>query len=128
MMFNTPSEYAVLALLLFAGWLFGLASHPGGKKWRVRYEKERDAHNAYRTEADARVGEANARAAKLEGELRDARATQPVAVDRRLANPDEKPVYISENQARSSARPAVAPAGPAVTDRTAPRGWFDWTA
>ncbi|MCM8729444.1 hypothetical protein ACFO8O_00485 [Hephaestia sp. GCM10023244] len=55
MLFTTPTQYAVLALLLVAGWLFGLASHPGGRKWRDRYEAEREAHAAYRDQADARI-------------------------------------------------------------------------
>ena len=44
MLFHTPTQFAVLALLLVAGWFFGLASHPGGRKWRTRYEEEREAH------------------------------------------------------------------------------------
>ena len=43
MLFHTPTQFAVLALLLVAGWFFGLASHPGGRKWRTRYEEEREA-------------------------------------------------------------------------------------
>src|SRR3546814_20870329 len=55
MLFTTPTQYAVLALLLIAGWLFGLASHPGGRKWRARYEAEREAHAAYREQTEARI-------------------------------------------------------------------------
>ena len=29
MLFETPTQFAVLALALIAGWFFGLASHPG---------------------------------------------------------------------------------------------------
>ena len=36
MLFSTPTQYAVLALLFVGGWLLGLASHPGGRKWRER--------------------------------------------------------------------------------------------
>src|SRR3546814_17250313 len=55
MLFTTPTQYAVLALLLIAGWLFGLASHPGGRKWRARYEAEREAPAAYRDQTEARI-------------------------------------------------------------------------
>ncbi|HVI98886.1 MAG TPA: hypothetical protein VM657_07465 [Sphingomonas sp.] len=75
MLFTTPTQYAVLALLLIAGWLFGLASHPGGKKWRARYEAEREAHAAYRAEAETRIE-------KLERE----RVAVPAA-----ARPDDAP-------------------------------------
>ena len=44
MLFTTPTQYIALAVALVAGWLFGLASHPGGRKWKARYVAERDAH------------------------------------------------------------------------------------
>jgi predicted flap endonuclease-1-like 5' DNA nuclease len=66
MLFQTPTQFAVLALVLVAGWLFGLASHPGGRKWRSRYEAEREAHAAYRREAEARVKTSDDRVAELE--------------------------------------------------------------
>lgn len=46
MLFTTPTQYIALAVALIAGWLFGLASHPGGRKWKTRYAAERDAHAA----------------------------------------------------------------------------------
>ncbi|MBY8828207.1 hypothetical protein [Hephaestia mangrovi] len=86
MLFHTPTQYAVLALLLVAGWFFGLASHPGGRKWRTRYEEEREAHAAYRREVEAqrkadaeRLAELESRNTALERDLRDARATTPAA-------------------------------------------------
>ena len=36
MLFTSPTQFAVLALCLVAGWIFGLASHPGGKKAKLR--------------------------------------------------------------------------------------------
>lgn len=44
MLFTTTTQYIALAIALVAGWLFGLASHPGGRKWKARYVTERDAH------------------------------------------------------------------------------------
>ena len=86
MLFQTPTQYAVLVLLLVAGWFFGLASHPGGRKWRTRYEEERDAHVAYRTDADTRlktaderIAELERRNAELERELRAANGAIPAA-------------------------------------------------
>lgn len=60
MLFTTPTQFAVLALCLVAGWLFGLASHPGGRKWKDRYRAEEAEHRATReglTTRDARIKE-----------------------------------------------------------------------
>lgn len=69
MLFTTPTQWAALALALVAGWLLGLASHPGGKKWKTRYLAERDAHAELRRTQGTRVAELereNARIAQLE--------------------------------------------------------------
>jgi predicted flap endonuclease-1-like 5' DNA nuclease len=86
MLFHTPTQYAVLALLLVAGWLFGLASHPGGRKWRTRYEAERDAHASYRKEIEARrkadderIAELERRNAALEKDLHAANVAVPAS-------------------------------------------------
>ncbi len=88
MLFTTPTQFAALAILLVAGWLFGLASHPGGRKWKERYAAERDAHAAVRKDADARVGTANRRIAELEAEnARLAKAATVVAPAPVVARP-----------------------------------------
>ena len=46
MLFTNTTQWVAVAIALVAGWLFGLASHPGGKKWKARYLAERDAHAA----------------------------------------------------------------------------------
>ena len=46
MLFTNTTQWVAVAVALVAGWLFGLASHPGGKKWKARYLAERDAHAA----------------------------------------------------------------------------------
>lgn len=102
-LFSTPTQFAVLALMLVAGWFLGLASHPGGKKWRARYAAERDAHAAARKDADARVATVTARNAELERENARLVKATPVAAPPRAA---------------ATARPAY----PAGTQR----GWFDW--
>ncbi|MGN6278255.1 MAG: hypothetical protein ACTHM8_05995 [Sphingomonas sp.] len=80
MLFQTPTQYAVLVLLLVAGWFFGLASHPGGRKWRARYEEEREAHAAYRREIEAQRKTDAERIAELE------RRNTELARDRRAAD------------------------------------------
>ncbi|GAA0733397.1 hypothetical protein GCM10009106_15980 [Sphingomonas japonica] len=60
MLFSTPTQFAVLAVCLIAGWLFGLASAPGGKKWKERLRAEEAAHRETRAEIatrDARLRE-----------------------------------------------------------------------
>jgi predicted flap endonuclease-1-like 5' DNA nuclease len=86
MLFHTPTQYAVLVLLLIAGWLFGLASHPGGRKWKTRYQEERDAHAAYRAEIEAqrktdaeRIAELERRNAALEKDLHAANVAVPAS-------------------------------------------------
>ena len=117
MLFSTPTQWVVLALCLVAGWLFGLASHPGGGKWKARYLAERDAHAGYRKDADARVAEVRSsesqavadlkgRHAELERENARLRSAAPVTA----ATIAPRPVV--------AARPAYAPG-----ER---RGWFDW--
>ncbi|HTG38694.1 hypothetical protein [Sphingomonas sp.] len=60
MLFSTPTQFAVLALCLIAGWLFGLASHPGGRKWKDRYRAQEAEHKTAReglATRDARIRE-----------------------------------------------------------------------
>jgi hypothetical protein len=109
MLFTTSTQYIALAVALIAGWLFGLASHPGGRKWKTRYAAERDAHAATAKRVaelerdhgrlaelerdNARIGELereNARIAELERENERLRAAPP-AVEERVAR-DERPI------------------------------------
>ena len=92
-LFSTPTQYAVLALLLIAGWLFGLASHPGGRKWRARYDVERETHAQYRKDAEARLAAQDKRIAELEREnaaLGRERGAAAVAVPA-AGRPDDAP-------------------------------------
>ena len=57
MLFTTTTQYVALVVALIAGWLFGLASHPGGKKWKQRYADERNGHTETRRALEARVAE-----------------------------------------------------------------------
>ncbi len=60
MIFQTPTQFAILALCLIAGWIFGLASHPGGRKAKARLREIEAEHAAYRKDAEARVAAAEA--------------------------------------------------------------------
>ncbi|MBW6528920.1 hypothetical protein KZ813_18935 [Sphingomonas sp. RHCKR7] len=101
MLFTTSTQYIALAVALIAGWLFGLASHPGGRKWKARYTAERDAHAATAKRVaelerdhgrlaelerdNARIGDLereNARIAELERENERLRAAPPVVAER----------------------------------------------
>ncbi|KQM63729.1 hypothetical protein ASE75_11580 [Sphingomonas sp. Leaf17] len=122
MLFTTTTQFVALALTLVAGWIFGLASHPGGKKWKQRYASERDAHAGVKKDADARVADANRRIAELEKD------------NARLA----------KEAREASVAPAPVAAAPATTDTVGTRrnraaydrdrtttdgtrpGWFDF--
>jgi hypothetical protein len=108
-LFSTPTQFLALAMVLVAGWFFGLASHSGGSKWRERYAAERDAHAAHRRAAEEQAAADRTRLAELERENARIANAAPVTA-----------ATIARPTAQSSSRPAY-PAG----DR---RGWFDWGA
>lgn len=58
MIFETPTQFAVLALCLLAGWLFGRAG--GGRRERARLREIEAEHAAYRRDAEARIRAAEA--------------------------------------------------------------------
>lgn len=66
MMEFTTNQWAVLVLVLVLGWLLGLASRSGGRKWKRAYHDERAAYTAYRTESETRIKAANERIAELD--------------------------------------------------------------
>jgi hypothetical protein len=111
MLISTPSQWAILALVLIAGWFFGLASHSGGRKWKDRYAAERDAHAAHRKDVDARVTDSDRRVAELQRENARLASAAPVA-------------GVAATRSSTSVRPAASarPAYPAGERR----GWFDW--
>lgn len=99
MLFTTPTQYIALAVALIAGWLFGLASHPGGRKWKTRYVAERDAHAV----TTRRISELERDNARL--------ASAPPVVEERVVR-DDRPLagdtIVREDRvvARSAAEPA----------------------
>ena len=58
----TTNQWAILFLVFVLGWLLGLVSRSGGKKWKRAYEAERDA----RADEQAELEAARARVAELE--------------------------------------------------------------
>ena len=130
MLFTTPTQFAVLGLVLVAGWLLGLASHPGGGKWKQRYAAERDAHAAHRKDVEARLAAAETRNAELEREHERLRAAPPVVAERApLGNRVVDDAIIADPRGRERVVPmttraasAARPAYP-VGER---RGWFDF--
>jgi predicted flap endonuclease-1-like 5' DNA nuclease len=58
----TTNQWAILFLVFVLGWLLGLVSRSGGKKWKRAYEAERDA----RADEQAELEAARARIAELE--------------------------------------------------------------
>ena len=113
----TVTQWAIVILVFVAGWLLGLASHPGGRKWRERYAAEREAHASVRRDADARV-------AALETQHRDAEA-RAAAAETRHAELERDRVRTADTD-----RIAVAPRRPIATRPAYPagerRGWFDF--
>lgn len=126
MLFTTPTQFAVLGLVLVAGWLLGLASHPGGGKWKQRYAAERDAHATHRKDVEARLAAAETRNAELEREQERLRTATPVVAERGRVVDDavvtdprhRERVAPMTSRAASAARPAYP-----VGER---RGWFDF--
>ncbi|KTT72829.1 hypothetical protein [Sphingomonas endophytica] len=111
MLFTTPTQYIALAIALVAGWLFGLASHPGGKKWKARYAAERDAHAATSkrvTELEREHDTATRRTAELERENETLRQV-PAVTEERVVR-DDRP--LADRDDRIAARSAAAPAHP----------------
>ena len=123
-LFSTPTQFAALALVFVAGWLFGLASHPGGKKWKARYLAERDAHASVKKDGDVRAAAAEKRA--VEAERENARLVKDVEAARVAPAVVERAPVVdtSRTGALSSARPAYA--RPAYNADGTKRGWFDF--
>lgn len=130
MLFTTPTQFAVLGLVLVAGWLLGLASHPGGGKWKQRYAAERDAHAAHRKDVEARLAAAETRNAELEREQERLRTAPPVVAERApMGSRVVDDAIVTDPRTRGRVAPmttraasAARPAYP-VGER---RGWFDF--
>ncbi|CAN5534726.1 hypothetical protein BH09PSE4_BH09PSE4_21880 [soil metagenome] len=142
MLFNNPSQFAVLGILLIVGWLFGFASHPGGKKWKRAYTDESVDHAAYRDQAETQAREDQKRIAELEranaGLQRDVTALEaktavPAAAPVPLAVPVTEPLAVAEEPAIveapvepvADAVPVTEPE-PLAEVEPEKKGWFSW--
>ncbi len=85
----TTNQWAILALVLLLGWLLGLASRSGGKRWKREAEDER----ARRRTVEERLDVAQARIAELE---RHAVVT-PVVADPPVTVVRDTPTAYSPN-------------------------------
>ncbi|MBR0552370.1 hypothetical protein [Stakelama marina] len=102
MLFTTTAQFVVLGLALVAGWFFGLASHPGGRKWKERYRTLEAEHKAYREEQERALKERDERIREVEAERDRIAKASPVAANAVTGN------TVTEDR----------PSGH--------RGWFGW--
>ena len=133
MLFTTPTQFAALICLFIAGWLLGLASHPGGRKWKDRYLAERDAHAGVRKDSDTRVADANRRIEELERENKRLASAPPVAAAPVVAPvapaPAVTPIIDRTVDRRDTVVASGSPLGTSRRVVRAPgarRGWFDF--
>ncbi|MEO5938169.1 MAG: hypothetical protein ABIQ43_04085 [Sphingomonas sp.] len=74
MLFTNVTQLVVLGLVLIVGLVLGLMIAPKGTKWRTRYEEERDAHAAYRTDSDTKWRERDTLTTNRDAYVRDLEA------------------------------------------------------
>jgi hypothetical protein len=115
MLFTTPTEWAALGFTLIAGWLFGLASSSGGKKWKRQLEEAELNYASARDRDEAELWNAQIRIRDLERELRDSRpapsATPVVATAAAAAAAPTLIERVQEAaQEKAAAEPVPAPA------------------
>jgi predicted flap endonuclease-1-like 5' DNA nuclease len=64
--YETLTQFAGLGLALLGGWFLGLATAPGGGKWRDRFHDEEAEHARYRDEASEEIRAKTRRIRELE--------------------------------------------------------------
>ena len=79
--FQTLTQFVALGLTLVAGWLLGLASASGGRKWRDRYYDEEMNNAGYRDQAESDLRDAARRIRDLEAENARLRTVAPAAAE-----------------------------------------------
>jgi hypothetical protein len=126
MLFSTPTEWAALGLTLLAGWLWGFASHSGGKKWRRQLQEEEVSSAAYRDQAERELRDLRERVRQLESDAPAKPAAPAPAAAAAAPTVDSEPVktWIPEGPpppplAMGTPEPAPQPAPqPIVADAT----------
>ncbi len=78
----TTNQWAILALVLLLGWLLGLASRSGGRRWKLEASEER----ARRRTIEERLAVAHQRIAELE---RQAPVVAPVVTEPAVVRRDD---------------------------------------
>lgn len=137
MLFTTATQFAVLALCLVAGWIFGLASASGGRRWRDKHRAEEAAHLAYRKDAEARLTAAETRATTAEARVRELEAAHERARQVTAVPGQHTPGVAGAGlggaglagAGLAGARVAATTRRPVATDAASPagsgwRGWF----
>jgi hypothetical protein len=102
--FQTLTQFAALALTLIAGWVLGLASASGGRKWRDRFYDEEINSAGYRDRAESDLRDAARRIRDLEAENARLRAAAPVAAPA----PDPEPAHEEGHSNAALAGAAIA--------------------
>lgn len=77
----TALQIGVLSASAVVIWLSGFFSRSGGRKWRKRFEQERDFYTAYRAEADSVHQQHLRRIAALEAQLNPPQPVMAEAAD-----------------------------------------------
>ncbi|MFZ3484039.1 hypothetical protein [Sphingomonas sp. 3-13AW] len=127
MLFHTPTQYLVLVLCLVAGWLFGLASSSGGRKWRERHHAEEVEHRRYREEAAAELKARDVRIRELEAERDRALRAAPVeTVHGGTVYNDPVRGGTAPLAATTAATAATAPLATDTHRSEGLGGWFGW--
>jgi len=107
----TTNQWIILALVFVVGWLLGLFTLSGGRKWRKGFEQERAARIA----ADAEVDRLSAKVTELESERerrielereREQHVTRAAAANERIAQLEKGRAAVNPDTAGSIAAAA----------------------
>ena len=104
--FQSPTQFTALVLTLIAGWLLGLGSSSGGRKWRDLYEEEAGDLANYRHQAETDLKEANRKIRDLQAENE---SLKKAATDAQAAAATAAPVAAASDDSGGGWR-----------------GWFGW--
>ncbi len=111
--FQTLTQFVALGITLIAGWVLGLASASGGRKWRDRFYDEEINSAGYRDRAESDLRDAARRIRDLEAENSRLRAETQVATP--APNPEPAHEEGHSNAALVGAAIAGAAAGAVAT-------------
>lgn len=115
MLFTSGEQFVMLAVVLLAGWLLGLASAPRAAGWKRRARAQAKRFAAYHRDVEDRLRAAQQRATDLNDELATLRADHGDA-ERTIARLRGG---VALNGA-AAVEPAFAPAEPLVTPPAPP--------